>query len=163
MIVLPHGPFAGRFRLWKWHETCLHRAASRQPPLRCSSLSAEDIAVPFECLEAFNHCWGIFLTSQGIGQRHDVLRATVDVIRDYTRPCSPDIAWRIKDVDEANVDVLETQVSLICCKQLAQLCFVVEGWLKDSIERHRSFWQINDAREKLGSLFVLGHGYWKVL
>lgn len=53
-------------------------------------------------------CWGTFLTSQGIGQRHDVLSVTVGVIRDDTRPCSPDIAWSIKNVDEANVDVLET-------------------------------------------------------
>jgi hypothetical protein len=83
-----------------------------------------------------------------------VLRITVGIASDDARPGSPDIARGSEDVDEANMDVLETRVALICGKQLAKLRFFVERWLKDSIEGYRTFGKLAMRERKwVDSLF----------
>ena len=63
-----------------------------------------------------------------------MLSITVGIASDDTGSCSSDIVRCRKNVDKADMDILETCISLVCSKELAQLGFVVEGWLKDSIK-----------------------------
>jgi hypothetical protein len=84
-----------------------------------------------------------------------MLSVTVCFSGDDARSRNSDIVRRSKNVDETDVDILETRIALVCCKQLAQFRFIVKGRLKDTIKRNISLWKISNAREELSSLFVL--------
>ena len=76
------------------------------------------------------------------------------IILDYTCLCSPYIAWRGENIDEADMDVTETGIALVCYKQLAQFGFVIKRWLEDLSRETGPFGKLAiRERNWLASLF----------
>jgi hypothetical protein len=75
-----------------------------------------------------------------------VLSITVEIAGDDTCSRSPDIARCSKNVNKANVNIVETRIRLVYSKELAEIGFVVKGWLQDSIKRDIPLWQNCNAR-----------------
>ena len=79
----------------------------------------ENPTIHLECFKILDHSRRAFLAPQKAWQRHEMLSIFIGIVLDDSCPRSPYIVRCGKDIDEADMDVLETEVALISCKQLA--------------------------------------------